>query len=196
MKDIEGKKVYETPDEILDKSHTALIVWDVQNMLVNSIFNKEEFLNNVNALISKARDAKIPIIYTKITPLPKKFQPKPSLASNRSFEGMPKDALELAVKPSENEVVINKNTASLFIGTNAEMLLRNAGIESLIFTGIATEYGVESSAREAVNRGFYVVVASDAVSSQDKEAHERSLLNMQRLIKEMPTSEILSILEK
>ncbi|MEM0124505.1 MAG: isochorismatase family protein, partial [Candidatus Micrarchaeaceae archaeon] len=55
-------------------------------------------------------------------------------------------------------------------------------IETLVFTGIATEIGVESSARDALNRGFYAVVAKDAVSSGDKEAHERSLANMQKLL--------------
>jgi nicotinamidase-related amidase len=196
MKDSFGRKIYETDEEIFNKSHTALIVWDVQNMLVNSIFNKEEFLKNTNSLIEKARKVGIPIIYTRITPLPERFQSKPSLSSNRKFDNVPADAFELAVKPAEDETVIRKNTASLFIGTNIEMMLRNAGIESLIFTGIATEYGVESSAREALNRGFYVVVAKDAVSSQDKESHERSLLNMQRLIKELSSAQIGDILEK
>jgi nicotinamidase-related amidase len=40
---------------------------------------------------------------------------------------------------------------------------------------------VESSARDASNRGFYPVVVSDCVSSMDKEAHDRSLQNMARL---------------
>lgn len=191
MRDSFGRKIYEIEDEIMDKSHTALIVWDVQNMLVDSIFNKDEFLKNVNSLIDTARKKGIPVFYTKITPLPERFQSKPSLASKRNFDGMKPDAFELAVKPNDDEIVIKKNTASLFIGTNVEMMLRNAGIESLIFTGIATEYGIESSARESVNRGFYTVVAKDAVSSHDKEAHERSLENMKILIKELDSDSII-----
>ena len=45
---------------------------------------------------------------------------------------------------------------------------RNAGIITVIFTGIDTEYGIESSARDAFNRGFYSVVVSDCVSSPDR----------------------------
>jgi nicotinamidase-related amidase len=41
--------------------------------------------------------------------------------------------------------------------------------------------GIESSVRDTGGRGFYPVVVSDCVSSMDKEAHERSLKNMDRL---------------
>jgi hypothetical protein len=43
MQKIGDKIVYNTIDEILDPSHTALVVWDVQNTSVKRIFNKEEF---------------------------------------------------------------------------------------------------------------------------------------------------------
>jgi nicotinamidase-related amidase len=52
-------------------------------------------------------------------------------------------------------------------------MIRNAGITIVIFTGIATELVVESSARDALNRDFYSGVVSYAVSSPDKDAHAR-----------------------
>ena len=58
--------------------------------------------------------------------------------------------------------MITKHTASIFIGTDFERMVRNAGITTIVFTGIATELGVESSARDALNRDFYSVVVSDA----------------------------------
>ena len=61
-------------------------------------------------------------------------------------------------------------------------MLRNAGIITVVFTGIATEGGPESSARDAFNRGFYSVVVSDCVSSPSKDGHERSFDNMKSLI--------------
>lgn len=63
-----------------------------------------------------------------------------------------------------------------------EYMMRNRGITTLIFTRISTEFGIESSARDASNRGFYLVVVLDCVSSSDKEAHERSLRNLAKLI--------------
>ena len=73
-------------------------------------------------------------------------------------------------------------------------MVRNAGIRTLIFTGIATEIGVESSARDASNRGFYSVIAEDAVSSGDQEAHKRSLANMSRMMLVKKSAEIISSL--
>lgn len=181
---MENRKVYSSLEEIVAPEHSALIVWDVQNMLVERIFNKQEFMQNLSGLIEAARKADVPVFFTKITPLPERFESKARLASRRSWGGMTNDRsmFELAIQPAENEIVINKNTASIFIGTNFELMVRNAEIETLVFTGIATEIGVESSARDALNRGFYAVVARDAVSSGDKEAHERSLANMQKLL--------------
>jgi len=85
------------------------------------------------------------------------------------------------IEPKQGDMVLEKSFASIFLGTNFEFMLRNRGISTIIFTGIATEMGVESSARDASNRGFYPVVVSDCVSSMDRGAHERSLTNMHRL---------------
>jgi len=61
-------------------------------------------------------------------------------------------------------------------------MLRSTGIITVVFTGIATECGVESSARDAFSRGFYSVVVSDCMSSPDKNGHYRSLEYMKNLI--------------
>ena len=95
------------------------------------------------------------------------------------------------VAPSEKDVVINKHTASVFIGTHVEYMLRNKGIDSIVFTGIATEFGVASSARDASNRGFYPVVANDCVSSRDKEMHEASLKVLSGICIVVPCAEII-----
>lgn len=58
--------------------------------------------------------------------------------------------LPLAIHPRKEEAVITKHTTSIYIGTNFERLIRNAGKTTVIFTGIATELGVESSARDAL----------------------------------------------
>ena len=69
--------------------------------------------------------------------------------------------------------------------------MKNRGITTLLFTGIATEIGIESSARDASNRGFYPVVVSDCVSSMDKDGHERSLKNLEKLAVVKSSAEIV-----
>ena len=66
--------------------------------------------------------------------------------------------MDFTIKPKQDEIVINEHTASIFIDTGFERMLRSAGIITIVFTGIATEFGVESSARDAFNRRFYSVV--------------------------------------
>ncbi|MDG6927801.1 MAG: cysteine hydrolase [Nitrososphaerota archaeon] len=187
-------RIYKGLKEIVAPGHTALIVWDVQKMLVNVTFNREEFLKNINDLIEGARRVRLPVFFTMIDPLPPAFQSPASLSMGRTFNVQDRSAFELALKPLDGEIVVKKNTASLFIGTNVELMLRNAGIDTIIIAGISTEIGVESSARDAANRGFYPVVVSDSSSSSDKAAHERSLENMKRLgvVTEATTKDIIS----
>ena len=78
--------------------------------------------------------------------------------------------MSIAVDRKEDEMVITKHTASIFIGTDFERMVRNAGITTIVFTGISAELGVESSARDTLDRDFTVIV-SGAVSSSDKDAH-------------------------
>jgi len=194
MKDINGVILYENLKEIVDPKHSCLVVWDVQNGLVDRIFNREEFLSSLKPFIEKLR-ARMPVVYTLIRPLPRPFIPSWSLYSMmRRFNvddvkklpsfmapGSQERIIPGAVEPKSSDIVLEKSFASIFLGTNFEFMLRNRSITTIIFTGIATEMGIESSARDASNRGFYPVVVSDCVSSMDREAHERSLKNMDKL---------------
>lgn len=152
---------------------------------MNSIFNKNEFLPKLQELIQAAREYNVPIVYTKITPLPERFQ-QPYMRRNFNPGDIVKE-----IYPKEGDVILHKNTPDIFVGTNFELMLRNVGITTIVFTGIATDIGVETSVRHAQALGFLPVVAKEAVSSADKEAHERSLANLQRLMLVLPNSEII-----
>jgi nicotinamidase-related amidase len=200
MQNIGDKIVYNTIEEILDPSHTALVVWDVQRGSTKLIFNAEEFSRNLNSVVELARKSKnIPIFFTPIQMLPKRFESPAiiytlgKLGFDRLFEQFTAEDIDFTIKPKENEIVINKHTGSIFIDTGFERMLRNAGIITVVFTGIATEGGVESSARDAFNRGFYSVVVSDCVSSPSKDGHDRSLENMKNLITIINSKELENI---
>ena len=104
-----------------------------------------------------------------------------------------KKEMYLAIQKHEDEILIAKHTASIFIGTDFERMIRNAGIITVAVSDIATELGVEYSARDALNRDFYPVIVSDAVSSLDKDAHIRSLQNLQRFLTVVSTNELVNI---
>ncbi len=202
MKKIGDRMVYNTNEEILEPPYTALVVWDVIHAFTNMIFNKEEFSGNLNSVVELARKSNVPIFFTTNQLLPKRFESSAiiytldKLGFDRLFEQFTPEDMGFVIKPKQDEIVINKHTASIFIDTGFEHLLRNAGIITIVFTGIATEFGIESSARDAFNMGFYFVVVSDCVSSQDKVGHDRSIENMKNLITIINSKELENIWSK
>ncbi len=199
-----GLTIYEDLKEIADPGHSCLVVWDVQNGLVDRIFNKEEFIGNLKRLVETMRN-KMPVVYTLITPLPREFQSSwgifnmmrrynvkdPDKLPNFMPPGSREREIPEAVKPAKGDILLDKATASIFIGTNFELMMKNRRITTLLFTGIATEARIESSARDASNRGFYPVVVSDCVSSMDRDAHERSLKILERIAIVKNSTEII-----
>ncbi len=194
MKNFNGVEIYENLGEIVHPGHSCLVVWDVQNGLVDRIFNKESFMERLKKLVETLR-GKMPALYTLITPPPPGFQSSWALYSMMKryrvddpsklpvfmAPGSKEREVPSSVAPRPGDLTLEKPTANIFLGTNFENLMRNRGVTTLLFTGIATEMGVEASARDAAARGFYPVVVSDCVSSADKDAHERSLLNMSKM---------------
>jgi nicotinamidase-related amidase len=202
MQNIGDKIVYDTMEEILNPPHTALVLWDTIDAFSKMAFNREEFVKNLNNLVEAARKSNVPIFFTTIQVLPKRFESSVNtytmdkLGFDRLFEQIKSETMEFTIKPRQEEMVIHKHTASIFIDTGFERMLRSAGIVTVIFTGIATECGIESSARDAFSRGFYSVVVSDCVSSPNKERHERSIENMKSLLTVIESKEILKIWSK
>ena len=90
-----------------------------------------------------ARKSKnIPIFFTPIQMLPKRFESSAiiyalgKLGFDSLFEQLTAKDMDFTIKPKEDEMVINKHTGSIFIDTGFERMLRNAGIITVVFTGI------------------------------------------------------------
>lgn len=191
----ERTKVFTRLEDIVDPSRTALLAWDVQNALYDRIFNQESFLKKMKRLIEKARSHQIPIIYAKITPLPKKYESafrtymfmkrfgvdNPDKVPQFIVPGTKSAEIQEDISPQDGDIVLAKHTASIFIGTHFERMMHQNDIKTILFTGISTEMGIASSARDSANRGFYTVVVGDCVSSHDQKAHEVTLKLLERV---------------
>lgn len=77
--------------------------------------------------------------------------------------------------PIEGEVVLDKPGKGAFYGTDLETILRAKGITHLILTGVTTEVCVQSTAREANDRGFDCLILSDCTGSYFPEFQEAAL---------------------
>jgi nicotinamidase-related amidase len=76
------------------------------------------------------------------------------------------------------DVVVTKRQWGAFYGTDLEQHLRRRGIRTIVLGGIATNIGVESTARAAHDQGYEVVFAEDAMSSLSAEVHEFPIKNI------------------
>jgi nicotinamidase-related amidase len=71
------------------------------------------------------------------------------------------------LRPLQRHLVVEKRLPSAFAGTALDEALRRAGIDLLVLAGLMTHMCVDSTARDAVHRGYLVVVACDACATRD-----------------------------
>ncbi|MEW1823100.1 isochorismatase family protein [Arthrobacter sp. NPDC080031] len=77
-----------------------------------------------------------------------------------------------ALGPREGDVVVAKPRWGAFHETHLDNNLRGRGIDTVLICGIATDFGVEATVRQAYDLGFNVVVVEDATAAFTSEAHE------------------------
>jgi nicotinamidase-related amidase len=95
-----------------------------------------------------------------------------------TLDGSPGQQFVPGLEPADGEVVVKKYRSSGFWGTNLDLLLRSNGIKSVVVSGCTTEGCVESTARDAMFSDYYVVLATDAVGSDDRRQHDASMYLM------------------
>jgi len=91
------------------------------------------------------------------------------------IRGEPGHDIVPALYPIDGEPVIDKPGKGAFYQTDLELTLRNCGIENLLVCGVTTEVCVNTTVREANDRGYRCVVVADACASYFPEFHEMGL---------------------
>jgi ureidoacrylate peracid hydrolase len=82
--------------------------------------------------------------------------------------------------PLPGEVVLSKTTSNTFMSTNADFVLRNMGVDTLIITGVVTNNCVESTTRGAGDLGYRVLLPGDACAAWTQEGHDYCLRHLHR----------------
>ncbi len=81
------------------------------------------------------------------------------------------DELAPELGRSERDIVVTKHQWGAFYGTALDLNLRRRGVDTIVLGGIATNFGVESTARDAWERSYALVLVEDAMSAMTAEAH-------------------------
>ncbi len=79
------------------------------------------------------------------------------------------------LNPQAGDILITKRQWGAFYGTELDLQLRRRGIRTIVLAGLSTNVGVESTARDAFERGYDQVFVSDAMASPSAEAHANTL---------------------
>jgi ureidoacrylate peracid hydrolase len=77
--------------------------------------------------------------------------------------------------PEKGDHMVVKKAYGAFFQTSLDRVLRNLNIRALVVTGVATNYCVETTIREAVAYGYDVVLVSDGAATFDPDGHKASL---------------------
>ncbi|OIJ39798.1 isochorismatase family protein [Massilia timonae] len=167
----------------LDPAHTALVLIDLQNSNVKhdlAPHSAENVVGNCVLLAQEMRERGGLVIYVHVLLNELPQAPADAPLRPQGAPAAPPDASWLAPEAGveARDLVIVKRQWGAFYGTELEQQLRRRGIDTLIMGGIATNFGVESTARAAYDFGFKLVFAEDAMSSFDADAHHFACENI------------------
>jgi nicotinamidase-related amidase len=102
---------------------------------------------------------------------------------------------ELGAQPSDLRVT--KLRWGAFTGSSLHATLQDLGVGQIVLAGINTQIGVETTARSAYELGYHVVLATDAMTSGDAEAHENTVRRIfPRLGQVGTTDDVLKLLSQ
>jgi biuret amidohydrolase len=169
---------------------TALVVIDMQrdfiekggfgDALGNDVARLEAIIPVIARLLDLFRRKRWPVIHTREAHLPDLSDCPPSKIARGNaplkigetgsmgrllVRGEPGNQIVDALKPVAGEVVIDKPGKGMFFGTDIQSILDNKGITHLLFTGVTTEVCVQTSMREANDRGYECLLVEDGTES-------------------------------
>jgi nicotinamidase-related amidase len=187
----------------LDAKSTAVVVIDLQKgimAMVGGTPQGQEVVANSARLLNAGRlaGAHAVLVHVGFSPDGADRLHPPTDQAMRAGGAMPPDWMELIpeLDRQPGDTVIFKRQWGAFYGTDLDLQLRRRGLTTIVLCGIATEAGVESTARDAYEHGYELVFAADAMTGVSAEAHTNSLERIfPRIGRVRSTEQILAALQ-
>jgi nicotinamidase-related amidase len=174
---------------------TALVVIDLQKGLAGRPFVHpfEEIVRNSARLAAAFREHGLPVVLVNATGLAPGRTEDPARVRGEFPPGFADLLPELDAQPSD--ILVTKQRWGAFTGTSLHQSLQERGVTQVVVTGVATQFGVESTARSAHELGYHVVLAIDAMTSGDVASHDHTVERIfPRLGETGTTDEVLEVL--
>ncbi len=178
-------KLLRTLDEKVNPKLTALLVLDVirggRPPTEDSGPPAGGIIPNLLSLIEACRGASVGIIYVRNAHgdwvdapsyREKKLATRPEDLGVYAQEGTPGADLAEGLRPLPGEAVIFKHSYSAWAHGPMDIMLRTKGIKTVLLTGGSVMGAVETAAKDAYVRGYYVVVVKDCVYPMTGPGHD------------------------
>jgi nicotinamidase-related amidase len=161
----------------LESKTTALVLIDLQRGITT--FPAEPYataavIANASRLADAFRAAGAPVVLVHVAASPDGGDRLHSQVDEPQVRTqMPADFAEIVAElgPREGDIVVTKRQWGAFYGTDLDLQLRRRSVTTVVLGGIATNYGVESTARDGYERGYELVLVEDAMSSRSAADH-------------------------
>ena len=195
-----GTVIAEPEPVDLDWSTTALVIIDMQRdfmepggfgeTLGNDVAQLARAVKPIADLLAEARDMGMLVVHTREGHLPDLSDAPPAKIERGAPSlriGDPGPMGRILIRgeaghdiipelyPLDSEIVIDKPGKGAFYATDLDALLRNFGIQHLLVCGVTTEVCVNTTVREANDRGYRCIVLADCCASYFPEFHEMGL---------------------
>ena len=167
----------------LDPKTTALVLIDLQNGIVGLPLTPRtgpDVAQRSREVAHRFREAGSPVVLISVTFAPDfadaLSQPVDQPLGGRSGGSLPANFSTLVDGLKQpGDITIVKRQWGAFYGTELDLQLRRRGVTTIVLGGIATNFGVESTARQAWEHGYAVVIPEDLCTSLSEELHQMAV---------------------
>ncbi len=133
-------------------------------------------------LLDSARKASVPIIYTKVLFQADGFDGglfvKKIPVLTRLVEGEPLAEIDSRITPTDKDIILVKNYASVFFGTSLASMLTAHRVDTIILIGCSTSGCIRASAIDGIQHGFRVIVPQECVGDRLPQVHDANLFDI------------------
>lgn len=159
----------------LDPSSTALVLIDLQHAITAldvAPHSAATVVANCARLAQAYRAQGAAVVYVRVA-IGEMVAHQTDVSHARPAS-IPPNACEIVPEAGmqPGDFLVTKRQWGAFYATELDQLLRRRHIKTIILGGIATNFGVESTARAAYDRGYELVFVEDAMSAKKAEAHQ------------------------
>jgi len=196
-------------DEKASPRHTALVVIDMQNDFIakdgliaregRDVSQAEAMAQELPKLLKTAREAGVFVVFVRNVYttdnnfyLSDVWLEQAARKRNGGYTRIPvcgenswSGDFYGDVRPLPGEPIVTKHRYSAFYNTDLDTILRANGIRTVVLTGVVTNVCVETSAREAFVRDYYVAVVKDGTAAYSQADHDMTLSNIDRFFGEV-----------